>query len=537
MPEFFIRTEDIKSDEILSYFVESSGDRRIIDALKGRSPIVLLGSRGVGKSFLLKVAQAELMQAFSTNRVLPVYLSFTKSSLVKADSALRFQHWMMARLCSAILRALAKEGLLTILPRAATLLAGQNFVQANHATRIENVAEAFEESWKDGSKQIDVSVLPDVDQFKDAIEDICDQLRISRLAVFIDEAAHIFLPEQQRQFFTLFRDLRSPYLTCNAAVYPGVTSFGDTFQPVHDATVMTVDRNIADPEYISNMREIVEKQAESNLLGAIQRNGQNFAVLAYAATGNPRVLLKTLGKAPRVSSSEVNEVVRDYYRTEAWAEHTQLAERYPGHRKLIDWGRTFIESEVLPEIRSKNQKYLEESKGTSAFFWIHRDVPKIVEQAINILSYTGIVVANAQGIKATRAELGTRYLVNLGCLFALESAPAASAFAIAKGLTIKRMTEYGVKHAAFAPIATEITALDIEASSNAALEQQLSRDIAVLDITDWQRTTLRGLGLNTVGAVLGASESKLKEAYYVGDVRSRRMRNAATAAVFEYLSG
>jgi hypothetical protein len=37
--------------------------------------------------------------------------------------------------------------------------------------------------------------------------------------------------------------------------------------------------------------------------------------------------------------------------------------------------------------------------------------------------------------------------------------------------------------------------------------------------------------------VLGATEADLQKAYYIGDVRSRRMRNAAVAAVFEYLSG
>lgn len=45
------------------------------------------------------------------------------------------------------------------------------------------------------------------------------------------------------------------------------------------------------------------------------------------------------------------------------------------------------------------------------------------------------------------------------------------------------------------------------------------------------------LGLNTVRDVLNATESKLKEANYIGDVRARRMRNAAVAAILEYLSG
>jgi ERCC4-type nuclease len=58
-----------------------------------------------------------------------------------------------------------------------------------------------------------------------------------------------------------------------------------------------------------------------------------------------------------------------------------------------------------------------------------------------------------------------------------------------------------------------------------------------LDVTHWQRTKLQELGLATVGDVLLASESKLQTLSYVGEKRSRRIRNAALAAVFEYLSG
>lgn len=43
MNELFVRTEDIEEKEILNYFVESPKDRSIIDQLKSRSPIILVG--------------------------------------------------------------------------------------------------------------------------------------------------------------------------------------------------------------------------------------------------------------------------------------------------------------------------------------------------------------------------------------------------------------------------------------------------------------------------------------------------------------
>jgi hypothetical protein len=112
-----------------------------------------------------------------------------------------------------------------------------------------------------------------------------------------------------------------------------------------------------------------------------------------------------------------------------------LAEKYPGHRDMIDWGRQFLEGQVLPELKSKNDQYLATDKATSAYFWVHRDAPEVVKEALRVLCYTGVVSEQASGIKATRAEVGTRYMANLGCLFSLESTPTTTSFELAKGLS------------------------------------------------------------------------------------------------------
>lgn len=536
MSDFFFRTEDIRPDEVLDYFVETQQDRQIVDALKNRNPIILVGSRGVGKSFLLRVAQRELQNSFDEDRIFPIYVSFVRSSLLRSSDPDQFKHWMLARICSAIIRSLNKAGLLGGVPKSINLLAGKPITRSIDTTRIETIAEAFENSWRSPQTVVDIEGLSSIDGIKDALEDLADTLEIRRFVLLIDEAAHIFLPEQQRQFFTMYRDLRSHCITCNAAVYPGVTSFGETFQPVHDATMLSIDRDVLSPEYVENMREIVQKQADSATLTNIAQYGKNFAILAYAATGNPRILLKTLARAPKVNTAQVNEAIREYYRTEIWAEHSTLSEKYLGHKELIDWGRNFIENHVIPELKSKNDQYLRTEKSTSAFMWVHRDTPEVVKEALRVLAYTGVVVEHADGIKASRGEIGKRYLVNLGCLFAQDITPTNTAFDVAVGLTPKRMTEYGANHTAYRSLTETATAI-VNPRVGLALDVQLQKSISVLDVTPWQKEKLAELGLVTVRDVLNATEEKLKEANYVGDVRARRMRNAAVAAVLEYLSG
>jgi hypothetical protein len=502
---------------------------------------VLAGSRGVGKSFLLRIAQSELLASLSADRVLPVYVTFSRSSLINTSDPNQFEHWMLARICARIVRDLSTNGLVGADPASIAILSGDR-AGFSPPSKIERIAEAFEESWKEPSAAIDLSGLPSVEAFKDAVEDLCRSLGLARIVLLVDEAAHIFLPQQQRQFFTLFRDLRSPYLTCKAAVYPGVTSFGETFQPIHDATMLALERNVLDSDYVENMREIVVKQADSEVIAEIARHGENFAILAYASTGNPRVLLKTLNRAPKVTNQSVNEVIRTYYRVDIWAEHSTLPEKYPGHRTLIDWGRNFIERFVLPDLQRKNHAFAGPDLGAGAnmrstcFFWIHRDAPQPVKEALRLLAYTGIVSEHMTGIRATRSEVGTRYLVNLGCLFALEATPTRVAFQIARNLDPRRMSEFGANHTAYQALLSAVPTFS-EPEVGETLRMQLAKPIDVLDITEWQRAGLRQLNLMTIGDVLHATETTLQFIPYVGEKRSRRMRNAAIAAVYEYLSG
>ncbi len=159
-----------------------------------------------------------------------------------------------------------------------------------------------------------------------------------------------------------------------------------------------------------------------------------------------------------------------------------------------------------------------------------------MKEALRLLAYTGIVSEHASGIRATRGLVGTRYAVNLGCLISLEATPTTTALPIAQNLTPRRMSEYGINHSAYHSLLTSVPSFT-EPEMGEVLTKQLSKPIEVLDISEWQKSTLHSLGLPTIGSVLHATETKLQEAAYVGEKRSRRIRNAAIAAVYEYLSG
>lgn len=68
--------------------------------------------------------------------------------------------------------------------------------------------------------------------------------------------------------------------------------------------------------------------------------------------------MRSVEKAGNFKSNSVTNVFREFYREEIWSEQSSLAEKYPGNSEFVDWGRNFIESVVLPEIKSKNDKFL-----------------------------------------------------------------------------------------------------------------------------------------------------------------------------------
>ncbi|WP_422653186.1 hypothetical protein [Bradyrhizobium sp. 2S1] len=105
--DFIIRTEDVRVEDVLDLFVPIQRDRELIDKLKSASPIVIEGSRGTGKSLLLRVCEQEQLGEIKDSRVLPIYVSFSRSSLINTGDPQQFQHWMLALLCSRILRAVS----------------------------------------------------------------------------------------------------------------------------------------------------------------------------------------------------------------------------------------------------------------------------------------------------------------------------------------------------------------------------------------------------------------------------------------------
>lgn len=537
MSNYFLRTESIKTEDIPNLKVVSDSDQLILDALTSSEPCLLEGARGSGKSFLFRLAEIELER--STSNYISVSISFSSSSLVSTPDPLQFYHWMLAKTLKAFLNKLHKRGIVT--SSYATGLLGQR-ATVNTDLLIQNleaIISSFELSFR-GRYDGPTSELPDIEDVRDAIGTICGENGIERVYFFFDEAAHVFRPEQQRQFFTLFKELRSAYVVCNAAIYPGVTHFGSTFELTHDCIYRKLERNLSDPDYLDYFRDILFKQANDETKRAFEAQRDLLNCLVISCGGNPRVLLRTVQDLSKVNSQEVNRVLKDYYRTKIWNEHTELGEKYKGHKLLIDWGRDFLEKEVITSVEAFNAgrraKNISES---TIYFWVHKDSPEGVKESLRLLTYTGLVRKIDQGVRATRSELGDRFEIKYGCIISLDPSPSTSSGAFYQNLSLKKFVEFGRNHPSYSALSDRFHSLQSEADYLASLGFLLEKPVESLEtLTLWQKDVLKRSGILSIGDLASKNEADLMDNIDgIGPARSRQIFRAMLSEVLEYLSG
>ena len=183
---------------------------------------------------LLKMAEKEMDDSYEKNKVLPVFISFSKAIFVDIDKdILFFKQWMLSKILFELRVKLKKHGIGMSQPSIFGSLFGCSDEVDELSDKLNSFITVMEETWRKkddesnerlrkvfGIEPERIGVISDVDYFKKLIEELCEYYDIERVVLLFDEACHNFIPIQQREFFTFFRDLRTPYISCKAAVYP-----------------------------------------------------------------------------------------------------------------------------------------------------------------------------------------------------------------------------------------------------------------------------------------------------------------------------
>ena len=244
------RTEDLEDSQISELAVLGKSEQDIVGKLKYSGSHLLQGARGIGKSMLLREAEAEIDREFKVERVLAVYVNFKTSTLlegVKADNKSAFQVWVGAKILQSLYEKLIKVDVITSNDTSDPFkrIFGVKTIYGMKETLQEKIHLLQQLSKKDGSADVIAALgddfldkVNDISYVSEIIKEIISEYKLNRVVFLFDEAAHTFIPEQQEIFFEIFKLIHGGKVAVKAAVYPSITSYGKNFEIGHDAILI-----------------------------------------------------------------------------------------------------------------------------------------------------------------------------------------------------------------------------------------------------------------------------------------------------------
>lgn len=567
------RSEDLKPQEVKDLGVVTDFERNIIESLKNPGSHLLQGARGVGKTTLLRLAETEMESVFTSTRVLPVYINFKTSTLLEGISAGQknaFQIWVNTKILQSIHEKLVSLKLLAdsdkhdpyerVFGISSVEQTGTFLTDKLH--QIQKLAFASDKTAVESELGEDfLNSLFDPSFLGSVIKEVCSRFKIARIVLLFDEAAHTFIPAQQEIFFELFKFLQGGSVSCKAAVYPTVTSYGRNFEVGHDAITLSMDRyEPAGPGrklYRQQFRDIVEKRLppRSRKRKEIFGHGELLDLCVDISTGNPRAFLHILNEVLRsgFSARAIALAAQDYVDKELLPYHQNLGKRLPKYAPHVRVGLEMLRHFIIPEIRKKNRSETKSSYQAASFTLSVRDISPNLRLAIDILCYSGTLLSKGT-VKIANQRTGQRYVVNVALLLGERAFVSSN---IKDNLDAISLTDYREFSATDSFLETYVDELNSSGDSCPHCSSQLVPNakfcpqcgtkvgetvsvisglledgIDSLSISDRLKNRIR-LRFPKVGHVVQASRTEIMTIDYIKDVRSRIIKNAAD----EYISG
>jgi len=278
---FVEQAEYLEDNNFEEWTVSHPDEQLIIKKLSQSGAKLIAGPRGCGKTTLLLKVHRDLC-AKPAARTLSIYVNFKTSLRLEpyykssANASHLFHQWLLHKVYAGLFETLQVLKAKPVL----TLRLSKEATQRN--------IEALERG--DGLQ--DDRLTPA--GLEQDIQSALDALKYRRCVLLLDDAAHAFSVEQQRDFFDFFRMIKGKTIAPKAAIYPGVMNFPSTFHVGHDAEEIDVWLRPDSPKYLPFMKLLVRQRVSDDVWIALTRNEGLLDFLAYAAFGVPRTLLNML---------------------------------------------------------------------------------------------------------------------------------------------------------------------------------------------------------------------------------------------------
>lgn len=423
---FIEQAEYISPSDFIEWSSDHPNEEVILKKLTQAGAKLLTGPRGCGKTTLMLKAYNKLCVKGSRG-ALPIYVNF-KSSLKlepiyrsKANGGFWFSQWMYLKIYEGLYKSLKffkidqENGFHVSLKDVEGII---SLLELGEISKVED--KNFELSPYDLEGDISKSV---------------SLTGKSRCVLLLDDAAHAFSPEQQRDFFEFFRKIKSRSISPKAAIYPGVTNFPPTFNIGHDAEEVNAWVNPEDDNYFWFMSTMLSRRLPDEVYDSISNEDSLLKIMCYASFGIPRILLNMVRNvyvdegedgSPdyRVKFNKKNVLKQVKLSNKSATDvYSSLEHKLPTYKSYIEeGGRVLIR--IINLLKAYNKgKELDRKSITIA---IKKELSPDLKKILGFFQYAGLVSHKGQ---VSRGEKGVfdMYLINLAALIDNNAIVAAKA--------------------------------------------------------------------------------------------------------------
>jgi len=414
------RAENLTPQELSDWTVLSDAERQIVRKLTGPGAKLISGPRGSGKSTLLRIAYFDLLKSHAA---LAIYVNYSKALALEplfhshADALLLFRQWVLSKILVGL-----RE----------TLKAWNTAEDQGVAQSIESAIQYIQEL-EAGSPPTKLTQSLSPSWIANALQTVADAQGLTRTALLLDDAAHAFSVRQQREFFEVFRELRSRDISAKAAIYPGVTSFSPSFQIGHEAEVIEAWFRPDSDSYLGTMREIARKRFPTIVEKFAHSADEYLNLLALASFGLPRGFVGLISDVDdsMVSLTGVRRHALNAIDTHAEVVKTvfsNVGDRLPRFKNYIEIGRRF-ESAGRSAIRDFNKTKIVSRK--TATIALADPIPEEFQRVLRFMEYAGLIRRIEDLSKGTKGTY-RRYVFHYACLISGNALSLGKNFKIAE---------------------------------------------------------------------------------------------------------
>jgi hypothetical protein len=337
---FVEQAEYLEDQSFNEWHAQHPDESKILRKLTQGGAKLISGPRGCGKTTLMLKGFHSMLS--SSDAAFPVYVNYKRSLSIEplyksgTDGTYWFNQWVLLKLYLGVYETLRRLGSDLELS-----------ISQDEARRAASLLEMSNAS------QVSLRTLS-VPSLEEDLLRATEKLSRTRCVLLLDDAAHAFSVDQQRDFFDFFRQIKSQYISPKAAVYPGVTNYSSSFHVGHDAEQIDVWIKPDRDEYLDFMRSFVSTRFPPALTSTMF-SSDSLDLLSFASFGVPRTLLNMLHELAIEKDGELvginlnrTDVLRAIKQSFSNTKKlfTSLSSKLPVYKSFIDTGELILTNSV-----------------------------------------------------------------------------------------------------------------------------------------------------------------------------------------------